>query len=209
MNTICLFDNHQGERLPIPEATVTLYNNVELDLSDEYLLTTLIDTTPWRCEEIVMWGKKMQQPRLSAWYGDNESHYSYSGIHLTPLPWTPLLKKIKCKIESIATSQFNSVLLNYYRNNLDSMGMHSDDERELGQHPVIASFSLGAERTLIFKHKQKKYRTVKIPLHSGSLLIMSGNTQNQWSHGILKEKMSCGPRINLTYRKVIGIKKNS
>ena len=202
MNTNSLFDNDQGEFLPMLDATVFLANNIEFNLSHEKLLTALIDVTPWRCEEIVMWGKRMQQPRLSAWHGDSQSHYSYSGIHLTPLPWTSLLIHIKHKIESIANSQFNSVLLNYYRNNLDSMGMHSDDEKELGKRPVIASFSLGAERTLIFKHKQKKHHTVKIPLQSGSLLIMSGETQKYWSHGISKEKKPCGPRVNLTYRKI-------
>ena len=204
MQTISFLDKGNGEQLPICEASVSLYDAVELEHSDKYFLSELIDSTPWRCEEIIMWGKKMQQPRLSAWYGDSHAHYSYSGIYLSPMPWTSLLNSIKHKIESIVNAEFNSVLLNYYRNNRDSMGLHSDDEKELGNNPIIASLSLGAERTLVFKHKQKKFPAVKIPLHSGSLLVMSGETQRHWTHGINKDSTPCGARVNLTFRKIIG-----
>ena len=204
MKTISFLDKGPGEQLAISEASVCLYDEVELGHSYEFLLSELIDSTPWRCEEIVMWGKKMQQPRLSSWYGDSDAHYSYSGIQLLPMPWTSLLKSIKHKIESIVNAEFNSVLLNYYRNNRDSMGLHSDDEKELGKNPIIASLSLGVERTLVFKHKQKKFPPVKIPLHSGSLLVMSGETQRHWIHGINKDSTPCGARVNMTFRNIIG-----
>ncbi len=115
----------------------------------------LIAQVPWRAENVVVWGKTFPQPRLIAWYGDEGHNYTYSGIQLHPLPWTELLLNIKRKIEAFVDTTFNSVLLNYYRDNRDSMGF-SDDERELGEHPVIASLSLGQERTLIFKHKTAK-----------------------------------------------------
>jgi alkylated DNA repair dioxygenase AlkB len=83
------------------------------------------------------------------------------------------------------------------------MGMHSDDERELGGQPVIASLSLGDRRTLIFKHKTRSDQPpVRVPLESGSLLLMKGDTQKNWKHGINRESRPCGPRVNLTFRRI-------
>jgi alkylated DNA repair dioxygenase AlkB len=96
------------------------------------------------------------------------------------------------------------VLLNYYRDHRDSMGMHSDDEPELGPRPAIASVSLGHQRTFILKHRtRKELERVTLPLESGSLLLMKGDTQRHWKHGIDKERRPCGPRINLTFRQIL------
>jgi alkylated DNA repair dioxygenase AlkB len=88
------------------------------------------------------------------------------------------------------------------------MGMHADDEAELGPEPVIASLSLGETRTLVFKHKQdKSLKPVKIPLASGSLLLMRGRTQARWKHGINRQSKPCGPRVNLTFRSILPAEK--
>ena len=104
-------------------------------------------------------------------------------------------------------TDFNSVLLNYYRDHRDSMGMHSDDEPELGERPILASLSLGEERTFILKHKRDKaLKPVRLKLASGSLLLMKGDTQRYWKHGIDKETRPCGPRVNLTFRRILHVK---
>jgi alkylated DNA repair dioxygenase AlkB len=171
---------------------------------DAEILRRLIAEVAWRQEEIILWGRKIHQPRLTAWYGDPGQTYAYSGIQLDPLPWTPTLLDIKTRVEEASRSRFNSVLLNYYRDERDGIGFHSDDEPELGKCPVIASLSLGEERTFILKHKaSKSARPVHIQLASGSLLLMRGDTQHCWRHGILKETRRCGPRVNLTFRTII------
>ena len=164
----------------------------------------LIDEISWRAESIVVWGKTYSQPRLIAWYGDAGKNYTYSGIELTPLPWTAALLDIKSRVEAAARMNFNSVLLNYYRDHRDSMGMHSDDEPELGERPVLASLSLGEERIFILKHKREKaLKPVRVQLASGSLLLMKGETQRYWKHAIEKETRPCGPRVNLTFRRIL------
>ena len=68
---------------------------------------------------------------------------------------------------------------------------------------MIASLSLGETRTLLFRHRSRKdLKTVKLALPSASLLLMRGDTQKHWRHGINAEKQACGPRINLTFRTV-------
>jgi alkylated DNA repair dioxygenase AlkB len=168
------------------------------------VIRRLIDEVPWRAEKIVVWGRTYPQPRLIAWYGDVGKNYTYSGIQLTPLPWTQLLLDIKSRVEAAARTDFNSVLVNYYRDHRDSMGLHSDDEPELGERPILASLSLGEERTFIMKHKRKKdLKPMRLNLASGSLLLMKGETQRYWKHGIDKETLACGPRVNLTFRRIL------
>lgn len=204
MRTTDLFPSEPClEQVHIQDANVSYIRQFELAQSPELIMQELISTVPWRAENVVVWGKAYPQPRLIAWYGDPERSYTYSGIRLQPLPWTSLLLEIKSRVEAISGSEFNSVLLNYYRDNRDSMGFHSDDEPELGLHPTIASISLGQERSLIFKHKTaQSLKRIRLPLGSGSLLIMSGETQRYWLHGIEKERKQCGPRVNLTLRRI-------
>jgi alkylated DNA repair dioxygenase AlkB len=196
--------NARLEPIPMPDADVFYLDHIELAQTDTQVLQRLMAEVPWRSEEVVMWGRRVPQPRLTAWYGDAGASYAYSGIQLHPLPWTPILLDIKSRIEETVGSTFNSVLLNYYRDHHDSIGFHSDDEPELGERPVIASLSLGEERTFVLKHKRVKFvGLVHLRLASGSLLLMKGDTQHYWRHGISKENRSCGPRINLTFRQII------
>jgi alkylated DNA repair dioxygenase AlkB len=199
-----LFGNVEKlERLQIEDADISFARHLPLPESDDVLLRKLIDETPWRSEEITVWGKTHQQPRLIAWYGDEGQGYSYSGINLEPLPWTRTLLIIRDVVQRLSNERFNSVLLNYYRDHRDRMGFHSDDERELGPTPTIVSVSLGATRTFVLKHKSRiGTKPVRIELPGGSVLIMKGQTQKNWKHGIDKQAKPCGPRVNLTFRRI-------
>jgi alkylated DNA repair dioxygenase AlkB len=99
-------------------------------------------------------------------------------------------------------AQFNSVLMNYYRDGNDSIGLHADDETQLGSRPSIASVSLGATRTFEFRHRTLPLK-LEEQLFGGSLLVMLGDTQEQWRHGIPKEPERPGARINLTFRNTL------
>jgi alkylated DNA repair dioxygenase AlkB len=183
--------------LPIEDGALAMLAHMPLPGASAAVLAQLVAETPWRAETVVVYGKRHLQPRLSAWYG--EVGYRYSGLTLAPMPLTPLLATLLASVEHLTGHSYNSVLLNYYRDGKDSMGMHSDDEPELGPQPAIASLSLGATRTFILRHKASK-RTLKIDLTDGSLLLMSGDLQTHWLHGINKTAKPLGPRLNLTFR---------
>lgn len=192
------------ERLSIPDADVSFVRGLDLGASYDVLLRRLIDETPWQSETIVMWGKEMLSPRLVTWYGDPGISYYYSGIQHHPTPWSPLVADLRRRVEAASGERFNSVLVNYYRNERDSVAMHADDEKELGPEPVIASLSIGESRTFVMRHKtDRSQKTRKLVLESGSLLLMKGPTQRCWLHGVPKEKIPCGPRVNLTFRQRI------
>ena len=98
-------------------------------------------------------------------------------------------------------ANFNSCLLNYYPSGDDGMGYHADDEKELGEQPVIASLSLGATRKFVFKHKKTQDK-VELYLESGQLIVMHGDTQSFWKHSITKTKTVATGRISLTFRQI-------
>ena len=110
------------------------------------------------------------------------------------------LLQIKAAIEVIEPTIFTTCLANLYRDGKDSNGWHADDEKELGQNPVIASITLGQERWFHLKHKEDKSLKQIILLGHGSLLIMKGPTQHFWKHQIPKTAKAIGERVNLTFR---------
>ena len=164
----------------------------------------IIETeTNWQHDDITVFGKTYKQPRLTALYGESDQSYSYSNIVMHPEPFTNTLKEIKDNVASISNFNFNTLLINLYRDGNDSNGWHADNEKELGEKPIIASLSFGEERPFHFKHRTIKTQRHKLILEHGSLLIMKGEMQQYWLHQIAKTKKQIKPRINLTFRKLI------
>ena len=152
--------------------------------------------------DITIFGKTYNTPRLEAFYAKNGEQYGYSGKKMKTYEFTPIINSICEKIEEFTGETFNSVLVNLYRDGQDSTGWHSDDEKELGPTPFIASLSLGETRDIQFKHKNSGERCV-YPLENGSLMLMSGEIQKYWKHQIPKTKRKKEARLNLTFRKII------
>jgi alkylated DNA repair dioxygenase AlkB len=171
-------------------------------LADIYF-RKLQDSLDWKQEPIRMFGKMVMQPRLTALYGDPDRPYGYSGIAMNALDWTSELRGMKERLQEFSGIEFTHVLCNYYRDGQDSMGWHRDNEAVLGKNPSIASITFGATRLFQVRHYETKSHKIDIPLTHGSLLMMSGESQNHWEHQIPKTKKVFGPRINLTFRKLV------
>ncbi len=170
--------------------------------ADELLLW-LQHNLDWQRTSIHLFGRQVLEPRLTVWYADKGVSYAYSGRQLSANPWPVNLSEIRQRINTVANCAFNAVLGNYYRNGSDYMGWHSDDERSLGNEPVIASLSLGAERDFILRRKDNHQQKQHLTLQHGSLLIMRGKTQRYWQHALPRRKRIVQPRINLTFRQVL------
>ncbi len=193
------------EFIPLRDGQVRFVEQLFQPEESERWFALLRDECQWRQEQIRLFGRWLATPRLSCWHGDPEAVYSYSGLRLLPAPWTGALRQIKQRVEAVSGVNFNSVLLNYYRDGRDSMGWHSDDEPELGKRPLIGSLSLGAMRRFQLRHKNIDGLRMAIDLPGGSYLEMSGTTQHHWRHCIprVTRKIGAGPRINLTFRTIV------
>jgi alkylated DNA repair dioxygenase AlkB len=192
--------NNTPIKLALTDAEITYYPSFFSSEEASEYFKILLNQIEWQQDDIKVFGKIYKQPRLTALYGINDAPYRYSGITMFPKPFNSVLKEIKTRIEEITNVKFTTVLLNYYRDGSDSNGWHSDDEKELGQNPVIVSISLGAERTFRLRHKKDKTKKKNLTLQHGSLLLMAGETQHHWQHCIPKSKKDIKPRINLTFR---------
>ncbi len=163
----------------------------------------LLNEVSWQHDEVIIFGKHIITARQVAWYGDSRLSYTYSGITRQALPWNETLMRLKAIVEQHCGTTFNSCLLNLYEHGDQGMAWHSDDEKSLAQHAAIASLSFGAERRFCFKHKRSS-QTAEIVLEHGSLLVMKDTTQIHWLHSIPKSKRIAEPRINLTFRTIVG-----
>lgn len=208
MSQIELFDNAGSGRSfinaerqlgKIENGEYVYYPNFFAKSESDLLFNRLRKNIIWKQESMNIYGKNVNFPRLTAWYGDNDKPYSFSGITLTPHGWNEELLIIKRKIEPIAKVTFNSVLLNLYRDGNDSISWHTDAEKELGINPVIASVNFGATRNFQLRHIKTKQK-IEIELIHGSLLIMQGQLQHFWQHQVPKTAKRVNERINLTFR---------
>lgn len=166
----------------------------------ELLFERLQAEIDWEQHDITLFGRTVPTPRLTAWIGD--AAYTYSGVVNLPRPWPPALAGIRDRLDATVAPELNSCLANLYRDGSDSMGYHSDDEPELGPRPVIASLSLGARRTFTLRHRLSRQRW-SWTLGAGDLLVMRGESQSDYAHAVPKTARPVGPRMNLTFRRVL------
>ena len=196
-------DPYKYIEINLPDANIRLFPHfLNPDMAAQ-LFQVFSNKVPWRHDPIKVFGKTYMQPRLTSLHGTTNQGYGYANIRMQAQPMMPELNDILQRIAKIDKSDFNIVLLNLYRDGNDSNGWHADNEKELGQNPVIASVSLGAPRLFKLKHRYDKNLKHQLLLESGSLLLMSGATQHYWLHQVPKTKKQVGPRINLTFRKVL------
>jgi alkylated DNA repair dioxygenase AlkB len=188
--------------LKLPNAEVVYIPNFYSIEKANFYFKYLKENIEWQQDLITIFGKTYKQPRLTALYANNDHSYSYSNITMFPKILTEELLEIKLDIEDKVHYEFSTILLNLYRNGNDSNGWHADNEKELGENPVIASLSFGASRIFHFKHRKLTDQKFKLILEHGSLLLMKGEMQHFWLHQIPKTKREIGERINLTFRTI-------
>ncbi|WP_024481529.1 alpha-ketoglutarate-dependent dioxygenase AlkB family protein [Cellulophaga baltica] len=188
--------------LNLPDSDLIYYPNFFDTVSADSYFALFREQTPWQQDDITVFGKKYAQPRLTALYANNDKAYSYSSISMRPHVFTKELLQIKDEVDTFAQTTFTTCLLNLYRDGKDSNGWHADNEKELGQNPIIASITLGEERFFHLKHRTNKNLKHKLLLEHGSLLLMKGSTQHHWLHQIPKTAKPIQERINLTFRVV-------
>jgi alkylated DNA repair dioxygenase AlkB len=167
-----------------------------------HFLEKFIKELRWTQSTRQFYGKPVVTPRLTAFYGDAKAILSPVDQLKNPLPWTPELMIIKARVEPLAGTPFNSVLLNYYRDGDDSVSWHSDNDGIPGRNRVVASVSFGEPRKFDIRNTMDHAQRFSVLLENGSYLLMHGDFQDQWEHRIAKSKKAMGSRVNLTFRKL-------
>jgi alkylated DNA repair dioxygenase AlkB len=198
MSQLSLFNSDEYYQFPEELLEYTEHFLPEKEATE--LEQTLLQKAPWKQNTQKMYDKMVLTPRLTAWFGDDKKSYHLGGNEFKVNEWLPELSDLKDKIEKFSGYEFNSVLLNLYRDGNDSVAWHRDKESELGNRPVIASVSLGQVRNFDFRNVEDHQKKYSLALQNGSLLIMKGDLQVNWEHRIAKSTRKMKPRINLTFR---------
>ncbi len=188
------------------DGTVLYYGpTMEINQAD-YYLHELLQQVEWKNDETIIFGKRIVTRRKTAWYGENNLSYTYSGVTRYTLPWLDILKQLKEIVEKVTADTYNSCLLNLYHDGNEGMSWHSDDEPDLKENGTIASLSFGAKRKFLFKHKTTGEK-VDLMLDHSSLLAMKDQTQKHWLHRLPPTRLCIEKRINLTFRTIIPVRK--
>lgn len=168
------------------------------DFADK-LYEELLNNVPWIPGVYNMYGKKVLTPRLLYCMKD-EDYDVYKVYTVTgAIAWSKLMLKLKKKIERKTRRTYKYAQLNYYRDQNDYIGFHTD--KEVQDNDIIASVSLGCTREFRFEHIDKIQPTYEIDLEHGSLLIMNEHAAKlRWKHSLMKSKNPCTGRINITFR---------
>lgn len=195
--------------MPSPKPDITYTPDFLDDEEQRDAMRRILATSPLQTHEVVVFGKRHETPRRTAWHADPGCSYRYSGLTHEPAPWTPVLADLRERLESRLGVLLNSVLVNHYRSGADAVGWHADDEAVFGQRPTIASVSLGHPRRFVLKLRNATGEAAKIRhewrLEPGSLLVMRGDTQEKWLHCVPRTRRDVGERVNLTWRPYVGV----
>lgn len=195
----------------------SFYRKVDADTVFQQLESQLQTYFTSSRQSVKMAGRVMQIPRRQTAFGDRGLSYTFSGITMQANPWTPLVSALRDHVERALDEKFNFVLVNRYKDGLDHIGEHRDDERDLEPTAPIASLSFGQARDFVLRHKDARggrgrgrsntaavpLQPVKIELCHGSLLVMRHPTNSTWYHALPIRRRALHPRINLTFRRMI------
>lgn len=189
----------ESENLLADGGSAVLYERFLSPCRCDRYFDDLLDQVSWGQEYAQFFGRRVPLPRLTAWYG--QIAYRYSGVVHPAAPWPAVIDELQQEVARVVPPP-NAVLANLYRDGRDSVGWHADDDPELGPQPVIASLNFGATRRFVLRRRSEGER-VTFDLPHGSLLVMSGECQHRWQHAVPKTAGVVGPRVNLTFRRVL------
>jgi len=183
-----------------------LYENFINEKMSAELFTNLLTTLPFEWTHYTVDGNTIKSPRRMVWMTTFNEPYKFSSNHdcgLPPHDFTKEVLQIKKKIEYLLHSEFNAVLVNLYMTGDEYSDWHSDDDPWMGSFPTIASVTLGAKRSFCIRSKRDSSYSQSTILSPGSLLVMSGNMQDNYQHSLPVDESNrhtANPRINLTFR---------
>jgi len=185
-------------KLPEGDSWIENINLPESLFCTEKIFSELLALKPKERGKVVVFGKEFDVPRWQKAFG---SDYYFSGMNHESEPVThPFLLSLIEFVQKHSGKPYKAMLINWYLTGKEYISEHSDNENQLVKNSSIYSFSFGAKRDFVIKSKKdKKYRIV-IPLDNNSVIIMGGEMQKYYKHGVPKRLKVTKPRINVTMR---------
>jgi alkylated DNA repair dioxygenase AlkB len=148
----------------------------------------LLAEAPWRQRERWMYEKRVLEPRMVAGWSDET------------LPQLPArLEEMRAALSAYYGVEFDSVLVNLYRDGRDGVAWHGDTVRKTLQDPIVATVSLGERRRFLLRPGTSGPAKRTFTPGGGDLLVMGGACQHEWQHTVPKVARA-GARMSVTLR---------
>ena len=188
MAQLSLFDHGPQRLLDDASGSIVLTPELVDRGTAQRWFEQLHEVVDWKSGTRVMYEREVDVPRLRA-------NFQVADANL-PAALHEALAVVTAKVGA----PFDSIGLNLYRDQHDSVAPHNDKLADLVRGQPIALLSLGATRHMTIRAKQPPRRVLHVDLEAGSLLLMSWETQLHYDHGIPKQRAPVGPRISLAFR---------
>ena len=152
------------------------------------LFDLLHETAPWQQRERHMYEKKVLEPRLVAAWSDE-------GLAALPAE----LEEVRQAVGSRYGVEFDSVLVNLYRDGWDGVAWHGDTVRKRLDEAIVVTVGLGERRRFLLRPGASGPAVHTLRTGQGDLVVMGGRTQHEWQHTVPKEARA-GARMSVTMR---------
>lgn len=183
-----LFDDGSQVLLDDDSGQISLHLQVVSESLATRWFVWLRANVDWKEGRRLMYEREVAVPRLRGHYHTDDAQ----------LP--EVLQQALVSVKRVIDAPFDSIGLNLYRDQHDSVAPHNDTLTDLAHGQPIALLSLGATRRLTIRSKLPPKRVLQVEMEAASVLSMSWETQRHFDHGIPKEREPCGPRISLAFR---------
>ena len=159
----------------------------------------LWDDHPVEKEKGKFMGREITFPRWQQTYG-RKLKYAGCTAEVKPIKGKFYRKLLKW-VRKHSGCKYDMMHINWYENGAHYIGEHADKTQQLVKHSAIYSFSFGEERDFVIRSKDKTFKKV-IRMSNISLIIMGGEMQKYYKHGVPKRSVKTCPnsRINISFR---------
>ena len=151
------------------------------------LFDRLLEIAPWQQRTRRMWDDEVLEPRLVANWPTG-----------APLP--PEVLELTAPLGERYGVEFDSCLVNLYRDGSDAVAWHADTVRKTMRDPLVATVSLGARRSFLLRPAAGGPVARRYAPGEGDLIVMGGACQHDWHHTVPRERSASGARMSITLR---------
>jgi len=149
------------------------------------LMRLLKDAGDWEQRSRWMFTRLVAEPRLTAEYPD-------LGRAPDPIP------RLAAVLAAQYGVDYSRLWMNWYRDNNDSTGWHSDRPMNKLERVSIPVLSLGATRRFAIRPASGG-PSVMLNVRGGDLIVMGGRCQRDYQHMVPKERTRASDRLSLNF----------
>jgi alkylated DNA repair dioxygenase AlkB len=163
--------------------------------------TNLLDNCIEECKDKL---EDVGTRRVSFFSDVIEGNYMYGDVRICRSQrLTPSLKEILDFINERFNSDYNGIIVNYYKDGSHYIQKHSDSQN----HPPngVLLISYGGLRNFRIFDKITDIKVKDIPMIQGEMVHMGGDFQSEFTHDVEQDETITTERYSISFHKYMGL----